>query len=61
MATGPATTVHGTMTGVIDTARRTGAFTLRESVAGHDISIDERLDGDHGLHAAAAPGGARPR
>ncbi len=45
VATGPATTVHGTMTGVIDSARRTGAFTLRESVAGHQVSIDERLSG----------------
>jgi hypothetical protein len=45
VASGPASTVHGTMTGVIDSARRTGAFMLRETVAGHNISIDERLSG----------------
>jgi hypothetical protein len=44
-ASGAGTTVHGTMTGVIDTARRTGAFTLHETVAGHAISIAERLSG----------------
>jgi hypothetical protein len=44
-ATGAGTAVHGTMTGVFDTARHTGAFTQRESVAGHTISIAERLAG----------------
>jgi hypothetical protein len=43
--TSAATTVHGTMSGVVDTAQHTGAFTIRESVAGHDISILERLSG----------------
>ena len=45
VASGPSATVHGTMAGVIDSVRRAGAFTLRESVAGHNISIDERLSG----------------
>jgi hypothetical protein len=44
-ASGASATVHGTMSGVIDSARHMGAFRLRESVAGHDISIDERLSG----------------
>jgi hypothetical protein len=44
-ATGAGTAVHGTMAGVIDTVRRTGAFTMHESVAGHAISIVERLSG----------------
>jgi hypothetical protein len=45
VASGASATVHGTMAGVFDTVRREGAFTLRESVAGHNISIDERLSG----------------
>jgi hypothetical protein len=45
VASGPSATVHGTMAGVIDSVRREGAFTLRESVGGHNISIDERLSG----------------
>jgi hypothetical protein len=44
-ATGSTGTVHGTMVGVIDSAQHTGAFTLNESVAGHAVSIDERLSG----------------
>lgn len=44
-ATAAGTTVHGTMAGVFDTAHHTGAFTQRESVAGHTISIAERLSG----------------
>jgi hypothetical protein len=44
-ATGAGTTVHATMAGVFDTATHTGAFTQRESVAGHTIAIAERLAG----------------
>jgi hypothetical protein len=44
-ATAAGTAVHGTMVGVYDTAQRLGAFTQRESVSGHTISIDERLSG----------------
>lgn len=44
-ATGPTGAVHGTMAGVFDTARHTGAFTQRESLAGHTLSIVERLSG----------------
>jgi hypothetical protein len=44
-ATGATGTVHGTMAGVIDTAQHTGAFTMHESVAGHALSIEERLAG----------------
>jgi hypothetical protein len=44
-ATSPTESVHGTMTGVFDPAHHTGAFTQRESVAGHTLSIDERLAG----------------
>ena len=44
-ATGATTTVHGTLAGAFNSAQRTGAFTLRESVAGHNISIAERLSG----------------
>ncbi|HET6866169.1 MAG TPA: hypothetical protein VFH80_09605 [Solirubrobacteraceae bacterium] len=44
-ATGAGTTVHGTMTGVFDTAHHLGAFTQHESVGGHTISIAERLSG----------------
>lgn len=40
-----ATSVHGTMSGVVDTTRHTGAFTMRESVAGHDVTIVERMSG----------------
>jgi hypothetical protein len=45
VATTAGTTVHGTMTGVIDTVRHTGAFTTHETVAGHAVSIVERLSG----------------
>jgi hypothetical protein len=45
VATTAGTTVRGTMTGVIDTARHTGAFTTNETVAGHAVSIVERLSG----------------
>jgi hypothetical protein len=45
VATTAGTTVRGTMTGVIDTARHTGAFTTHETVAGHAVSIVERLSG----------------
>lgn len=44
-ATGATGTVHGTMAGVMNTVQHTGAFTQRESVAGHTISIAERLSG----------------
>jgi hypothetical protein len=44
-ATGATGTVHGTMTGVFDTAHHTGAFTQHESVAGQNITIAERLSG----------------
>jgi hypothetical protein len=44
-AAGGGTTVHGTMDGVIDSTRHTGAFSLRESVSGHTISVLERLSG----------------
>ncbi len=44
-ATGAGTTVRGIMTGAIDTATHTGAFTLHETVAGHAISILERQSG----------------
>lgn len=44
-ATAAGTAVHGTMAGVYDSAQHLGAFTQRESVAGHTISIDERLSG----------------
>ena len=44
-AIGPTGTVHGTMTGVFDAARHTGAFTQRESVSGHTITLAERLSG----------------
>lgn len=44
-ATAAGTAVHGTMEGVYDSAQHLGAFTQRESVAGHTISIDERLSG----------------
>lgn len=37
--------LHGTMTGVFNTAQHTGAFTQVESVAGRTISIEERLSG----------------
>lgn len=39
------TTVQGAMSGVVDTAHHTGAFSMRESVAGHTLSILERLSG----------------
>ncbi len=42
---GAGTNVHGTMTGVVDSVRHTGAFTTHETVAGHAISIAERLAG----------------
>jgi hypothetical protein len=45
VATTAQTTVHGTMNGVIDTVRHTGAFTTRETVGGHAVSIVERLSG----------------
>jgi hypothetical protein len=45
VATTAGTTVRGTMTGVIDTVRHTGAFTTHETVAGHAVSIVERLSG----------------
>jgi hypothetical protein len=45
VATTAGATVRGTMTGVIDTVRHTGAFTTNETVAGHAVSIDERLSG----------------
>jgi hypothetical protein len=45
VATTAGTTVRGTMTGVIDTVRHTGAFTTHETVDGHAISIVERLSG----------------
>ena len=44
-ATGPTGSVRGTMAGVFDTVHHTGAFTQRESVAGHTLSIAERLSG----------------
>ena len=44
-ATGAGATVHGTMAGVMDTMRHTGAFTLRESLAGRSFSVRERLSG----------------
>ena len=40
-----ATTVHGTMSGVIDTADHTGSMTMHETVLGHSLSIAERLAG----------------
>ena len=43
--TSNAATVQGTMLGVVDTDQHTGAFTRRESVAGQNISILERLSG----------------
>jgi hypothetical protein len=45
VATTAGSTVHGTMTGVIDTVRHTGAFITHETVAGHAVSIVERLSG----------------
>jgi hypothetical protein len=45
IATTAGTTVRGTMNGVIDTVRHTGAFTTYETVAGHAVSIVERLSG----------------
>jgi len=45
VATTAGTTVRGTMTGVIDTVRHTGAFTAHETLAGHAVSIVERLSG----------------
>lgn len=45
VATTAGATVRGTMTGVIDTVRHTGAFTTHETVAGHAVSIVERLSG----------------
>ena len=44
-ATGAGTTVQGTLAGVFDTVRHTGALTQRESVGGQSISIAERLAG----------------
>lgn len=44
-ATGSSGTVHGTMSGVVDTANHTAAFTQHESVGGQDITIAERLSG----------------
>ena len=43
--TGGGATVRGKMTGVIDTANHTGEFTTHENVAGHSVSIEERLSG----------------
>ena len=43
--TSAATTVHGTMSGVIDTADHTGAMTVHETVLGHSLSIAERIAG----------------
>ena len=43
--TSGSTTVHGTMSGVIDTAHRAGAMTIHETVAGHSLSLAERLAG----------------
>lgn len=40
-----AAAVHGTLSGVVDTTHHTGAFTLHEVVAGHSISLQERLSG----------------
>ena len=37
--------VNGTMSGVIDTVRRAGALTIRESLAGHTVSLAERVAG----------------
>lgn len=42
---GTAAAVHGTMSGAFDSARHTGAFTMQESLAGHQISMAERLSG----------------
>jgi hypothetical protein len=42
---GAAATVHGTMSGVIDTADHTGSMTMHETVLGHSLTIAERLAG----------------
>src|SRR5689334_14694921 len=43
--TSAAANVSGTMSGVVDTVRHTGAFTMSESLAGHTVRLAERLAG----------------
>jgi hypothetical protein len=43
--TGASAVIHGTMSGAFDSAHHTGAFTMQETLAGHPISMAERLSG----------------